>query len=212
MPATHRRIRPVVEILDARLALSTVPAAPTHLIPGEYPGANTDRPFTPADLATYASAYETYQGEATFLPQYDFNGTGFLGQNDATPILRGLAAITPKIPLKVELALAPGEQVQGHHPATSGGVTHDAVVTIVGKTTPNSIVFVDGTTGAAHNSTIGLFKFDSAAVATDAQGKFTFTVTLPPDAHSGSLGITSFLIRTPFNQQIIRTFPVLRIK
>ncbi len=229
MPRSPSRLRPGVEQLDARVVMSaTVPVSttatapvmttnpsagiPTHLTPGQYPSANPNRPFTPTDLQTYAAVYQSFVGAPDFTPQYDFNGTGFIGQNDATPILKGLASITPRIPLKLTLKLAPGEQVPTPHPADNGGVTRAAVVTVIGKTTPNSIVFIDGPTNATHSQSTGNFKFRGGALATNAQGYFYYTITLPPLSHSGSLTAPGFLIRTPFGQQLIRSFPILRIR
>ncbi len=224
MPAPKPRLKPGVERLDARVVLSAsaglVAAMATTTttinsnfrpVPGSFPSANPNRPFTPADLQAYASSYLSVSGDPDFTPQYDFNGTGFIGQPDATPILRGLAAITPKTPLKVSLKLAPGEQVQGHHPADSGGVTRLGTVTVVGKTTPNSIVFIDGPTSSTHQQSTGNFKFQGGAIATDSQGNFTYTVKLANVSRGGSLLGVNFLIRTPFNQQVIRSFPILRL-
>jgi hypothetical protein len=145
-----------------------------------------------------------------FTPQYDFNGTGFIGQNDATPILRGLASITPHVPLRLQLTLAPGEQVAGHHPANSGGVTRLGTVTVIGRTTPNSIVFTDGPTTTS-TLPLGNFKFQGIAVASDSQGNFSYTARLADLSRGGSLTGTTFLIRTPFGQQTIRAFPILRL-
>jgi hypothetical protein len=211
MPSTRPRLRPGVERLDARLVMSAaLLTPPAHPIPGSHPSANAHRTFTPADLRAYAAAYETYQGVPGFTPQYDFNGTGFIGQNDATPILRGLAAITPDVPFRLTLALAPGEQVVGHHPTQSGGVTRRATVTVVGKTTPNSIVFSDGPTT---NTTLPSFnfKFEGIAVVSDSKGRFEYPVKLGDLSRGGSLTNTEFLIRTPFGQQTIRAFPIRRL-
>jgi hypothetical protein len=225
MPAPKLRIRPGVEQLDIRIVMSasvvasaatpgTTTQATFRPISGSQPSANPNRPFTPADLQAYSRAYLTTLGEPDFTPQYDFNGAGFIGQPDASPILRGLASITPHIPLKLSLKLAPGEQVSGHHPANSGGVTRDATVTVIGKTTPNSIVFLDSPFTAANHSasSTGNFKFEGGALATDSQGNFSFTINLAALSHGGSLTATNYLVRTPFNQQLIRAFPILRIR
>ena len=214
MAYTRRRVsRPGVEELGTRIVLSTSNVISAfHPMPGTQPSADRNRAFTPADLQAYAGAYETRIGDAGFLQQYDFNGAGFIGQNDATPILRGLAAITPVKPLKLTLKLAPGEQVAGHHPSDNGGVTRLGTVTVIGHTTPNSIIFLDGPTTPDHASTTGNFKFEGGAIASDANGDFRYTVVLSPLSHSGSLTGTNYLIRTPFNQQLIRAFPILRIK
>ena len=187
------------------------PVEPILPIPGSHPSANPNRPFTAADLRAYADAYLSAQGDPDFTPQYDFNGTGFIGQDDATPILRGLASVTPKGPPRLTFKLAPGEQVQGHHPANSGGVTRMGTVTVIGQTTPNSIVFVDGPTTASHQQTTGNFKFQGGALVSDAQGIFDYTVKLANVSRGGSLLGVNFLVRTPFNQQIIKAFPILRL-
>jgi len=236
MSRPRHLVRPGVESLDARVLLSTATPAATAttpaintagpprtrstgtageslplvpLVPGEYPSADRFRAFTSADLRAYTAAYESFRGDPGYTPQYDFNGTGFIGQNDATPILRGLASITPRIPLRLTLALAPGQQIQGHHPANNGGATRLATVTIVGKTTPNSIIFTDGPTVKGNLST-GNFKFEGTALFSDAQGNFEDTVALAP-LSKDSLTANAFLIRTPFGQQTIRVFPVFRV-
>jgi hypothetical protein len=223
MPAPKSRVRPGVERLDARVVMSaTVPTvstaatsvvSPFRPVPGSHPSANPNRPFTPADLQAYAAAYLTVQGDPDFTPQYDFNGTGFIGQPDATPILRGLASITPNVPLTLSLKLAPGEQVSGHHPANNGGVTRLGTVTVIGKTTPNSIIFLDSpTTTSSHSSaSTGDFKFEGGAVVSDSQGNFSVTIKLTNVSRGGSLTATNYLVRTPFNQQLIRAFPILRL-
>ena len=223
MPGKRRQIRPSVERLDARVVLST--AVPTGndqagsvLLPvasfqvtGRYPIADKNRAFTPADLQAYAQSYLTFVGTPEFTPRYDFNGTGFIGQNDATPILRGLRAVTPKVPLQLTLTLAPGQAIKGSHPANNGPVTRLAQVTLIGKTTPNSIVFVDGQTTAKYPLSTGNFKFQGGALAADEQGRFTLTLDLPPNSRGGSLTAPGFLIRTPFGQQLIRSYPIRRV-
>jgi hypothetical protein len=205
MPEPRFRLCPGVEGLDARILL-----AATHLVPGEYPSADARRTFTTADLQTYAAAYETTIGEPGFTPQYDFNGTGFIGQNDATPILRGLTSITPRKPLTVTLRLETGEQVTGSIPANSGGTTTRGTVTVIGKTTPNSIIFTDG---PSTNSTLPLnnYKFQGIAVLSNSQGEFKYTEKLNAEGSGGSLTTTTILIRTPFGQQLIHSFPIRRL-
>ncbi len=185
----------------------SVPLVP--LVSGKYPSANRFRAFTPADLQAYAAAYESFRGDPGYAPQYDFNGTGFIGQNDATPILRGLAGITPRVPLRLSLALAPGQQIVGHHPSISGGATRLPVVTVIGKTTPNSIIFTDGPTVSGNTST-GNFKFEGRALTSDANGVFSYSITLAA-LSKDSLTATAYLIRTPFGQQTIRAFPIFRV-
>ena len=224
MPGKRRQIRPGVERLDARVVLSTLaPAVSAQAsadlslpqaafrITGKYPIANKDRAFTPADLQAYSHAYLTFVGRPEFMPQYDFNGNGFIGQNDATPILRGLRSITPRKPLELTLSLAPGQAVKGSHPANNGPVTRLGTVTIIGKTTPNSIVFIDGKTDAKYPLSTGNFKFQGGAVAADEQGNFSLTYDLTPNSRGGSLTAPGFLVRTPYGQQLIRSYPIRRL-
>jgi hypothetical protein len=112
--------------------------------------------------------------------------------------------------LKLSLALAPGEQVSGHHPSNNGGVTTQGTVTVIGKTTPNSIIFTDGPTT---NSTLPTnnFKFQGIAVVSNSEGVFEYTAKLNKDSIGGSETNTAFLIRTPFGQQLIRSFPIRRL-
>lgn len=222
MPGSRRFLRPGVERLDSRLLLATLNPTPTNhaianqigsfkVIPGRFPSANPNRTFTTTDLQTYASVYLSHVGDPDFAQQYDFNGTGFIGQNDATPILRGLAPITPKIPLTLSLRLQAGQGEAPPIPSNNGVTTRLGNVTVVGKTTPNSIVFVDGPTTSRHSQTTGNYKFQGGALATDSQGYFYYNVDLPANSHGGSLLTANFLIRTPYNQQLIRSLPIRRL-
>jgi hypothetical protein len=211
MPSPRLLLRPGVERLDARVVLSTTTlTTPTHLVPGQYPSADSHRTFTTADLQAYAAAYETFVGEPNFTPQYDFNGTGFIGQNDVTPILRGLTSITPREPLKLTLSLAPGEQVTGSTPANSGGTTTKGTVTVIGKTTPNSIIFTDALTNKTGESTLN-YKFEGPAIVSNSEGYFELPITLTTASQGGSLTSTAYLVRTPFGQQLVRSFPIRRL-
>jgi hypothetical protein len=201
MPARSKRSRLGVEWLEPRLALSLTVAAPAI----DFSGANgavpadRNRSFTPADLQAYTKAYQSHIGQPNYNPAYDFNGTGYIGQNDARPILRGLAAITRHLRFRIEMNLAPGEQIMGRHPINSGGVTYKKDVTVIGHTTPNSIVFTDNIGGAVPAN----FKFQGPAVVANAKGAFTVSYKL-------GIGLTqtNYLIFTPFGQQQIHAFPI----
>lgn len=220
MRSRNRRTPLSVTNLEGRLDLASINLTPNgsstisvlpagNLVPGRFPSADRNRSFAPSDLVSYSKSYLSFNGEPTFNPSFDFNGTGFIGQNDATPILRGLASITPNKPLRLQLGLAPGEAIIGHHPAVSGAATRLPSVTIVGKTTPNSIIFIDSLTNNRFGST-GNFKFQGGAVASDTDG--TFSITLPLTRLSkNSLTNVTMLIRTPYNQQLIRAFPIFRV-
>ncbi len=234
MQRSTRRHRPRLEPLDGRALLavitpitptppptssSTSPTSPTtvepvfptnlQLVPGSFPSADRFRTFNPADLQAYADAYLAFRVDPRYNAAYDFNGTGFIGQNDATPILRGLAGVTPKQPFVLTVGLAPGEAIRGHHPSVNGAATHLARVTVVGKTTPNSILFYD----AFANSRLGAsgnFKFEGGAIVSDAQGNFSYTLDLTP-LSKNSITTLNLLVRTPFGRQEIRVFPIIRV-
>ncbi len=220
MKRPRNQLRPSFESLDVRIVCSSTVLGSTTssvnnfppnppVIPGSFPSANRFRAFTPADLQDYSKAYLSFSTDKKYNPAYDFNGTGFIGQNDATPILRGLASITPRVPFKLNLALAPGQQIFTHHPSINGAATRLGMVTIEGRTTPNSIVFYD----ALVNNRFGFagnLKYQGGAVLSDAQGRFQLTTPLTP-LSKNSLTTQAFLIRTPFDQQITRIFPIFRV-
>lgn len=220
MRSRNNRVRPSVVDLERRLDLASINLTPNgsstistlpagNLVPGRFPSADRNRAFASADLVAYSKSYLSFRGESGYDPAFDFNGTGFIGQNDATPILRGLASVTPRKPLKVELSLAPGQAIVGHHPAVSGVATRLPSVTIVGKTTPNSIIFIDSLTNNRFGST-GNFKFQGGAVASDPDGSFSISLPLTPLSKNSLTNVT-LLVRSPFNQQVIRAFPIFRV-
>jgi hypothetical protein len=154
------------------------------------------------NLQAYAEAYLSHEGQPNYNPALDFNHNGFIGQGDAKPLLAALAPVTPHVPLQFSLALAAGEQVLGHHSANSGGVTRDSNVTVIGHTTPNSIVFTDKLTGPRAND----YKFTGSAIAVNSAGYFSYPVAL-----KGALTPTEYLVVTPFGQQTIRAFPIRKV-
>jgi hypothetical protein len=202
MPARERRLRPILDGLESRVTLSSglKPIATFHTTTGAVP-ANRNRPFTTADLVAYAKTYDSFIGQKVYNPAYDFHGTGYIGQNDSAPILAALAPITPRVPFRIVMNLAPGEQIQGNHTTNSGGVTYRKTVTVIGHTTPNSIVFFDKTKAAV----AGNYKFRGGAVDVNSQGVFSVKYTL-----SDQLTNTDYLIITPFGQRMIHDFPIVR--
>jgi len=199
MSERPRPLRPSVDALEPRLALSGAP------VPGDAGGV-----VAPA-LQAFVDAYPSTRGQANYNPAIDANHNGQIGHTDAKPILASLAAITPRVPLRISLNLAPGQEARDPHPRNSGGVTHKRAVTVVGRTTPNSIVYLDSplsaTKGkAAGRSTAGTFAFAGPALAADSRGYFSYKVSLPD-----RLTNTEYLIRDPFGNQKVFTFPILRI-
>jgi len=209
MQRPRHGVRPGVETLDPRRLMSaSQPAAP---LPVPTPASTAlAADSAPVELRRFADAYLSTRGEPRYDPALDTNGNGQIGQGDATPILRALAPRTPRVEPRLELALAPGEQVTGHHPSNNGGVTRLAVVTVVGRTTPNSIIFTDGPVATGRRPT-GDFKFRGIALASDARGNFSYTLPLGALSHGGSLTNTAFLVHDPFGRHMERAFPIRRL-
>ncbi len=109
-------------------------------LPGDL---NGDGKVDLADLEIFAPAYNTTLGQAKYNPAADFNQNGVINLYDAKVILHNMAPLTPKIPLHVRIHLAPSDQVPYKGTDNSGGVTAKRVVTVVGYTTPGSLVFED---------------------------------------------------------------------
>jgi hypothetical protein len=147
------------------------------------------------DLNAFQKSFNTSFGSALYNPAVDANQNGFIGHGDGKLLVRNLTPLTPKVPLNIDLVLAPGDQAKGPNPKNSGGITNKHVVTILGHTTPGSIVFAD--------SGLGDYKFNGAAIATDSSGNFSQTVTL-----TGGVNNFEYLAIDPYGQQTIRAFPV----
>ncbi len=82
----------------------------------------------------------------------------------------------------------------------SGGITRLLHVTVVGRTTPGSIIFAD--------SGLGDYTFTGRALATDERGNFSIDFDLDP---RDKLKNTEYLVIDPYGQQTIRAFPILYI-
>jgi hypothetical protein len=63
------------------------------------------------DLKAFTQANLTTSHDALYNPAADANRNGFIGREDGQFLLRNLRPLTPKIPLKVDLTLAPEDQV-----------------------------------------------------------------------------------------------------
>ena len=150
-----------------------------------------------ADLRAFAPAYNTRRGDPAYLPSADANRNGQVGQGDARFILRNLTPLTPRIPLRVDVHLAAEDLL---HDATvtsdPDGITRHRVVTVVGRTTPGSIVFLDGPDESD-------FNFEEMAIPTDATGAFSYSLQL-----NDKLTNTQYLVIDPYGQQTIRALPI----
>lgn len=164
----------------------------TATLPGDVDG---DGQVTLADEALFVKAFGSRRGGRAYLPAADANQNGQVGQDDARFLLRNLRPLGPQVPLSLSLTLAPEDVASGPTPQVSGGATHHKNVTILGRTTPGSFVFLD--------SGLGDFSFRGTAAAADAQGRFAVQVT-----NREGLTNYNFLAIDPFGQQVIRVYPV----
>ena len=148
-----------------------------------------------ADQAAFAPAYLTKAGDGFYVPSADANGNGFVGQGDALALEHNLTPPTRPIPLSVTIALAPEDRPTGHiHQKNSGGFSYKSTVTIVGRTTPGSLIFAD--------SAAGDYSFTGPIQHADANGEFTFRQQL-----SDKLTNTEFLIVDPFGHRLHPRLP-----
>lgn len=165
-------------------------------LPGDI---NGDGHVDLADVQAFVLAFKSFAGDAFYKPSADADHNGFIGQGDARFLERNLTPLTPRMPLSIDLALAHGEEVRRVSTHVSGGETRNPDIMIVGKTTPGAIVFAD--------DQLGNYTFSGAALATDAQGNFSFPFHL-----KDRLTNFEFLAIDPFGQQTVRAFPVIWLK
>ena len=166
---------------------------------------NGDGKVNFADLQAFAPSYMSQQGEPNYNPAADFNLNGVINLYDAKALLHNMAPLTPKLPLTARLTLAPQDQIHYSGPTNLGGDTFQQVVTILGHTTPGSLVITDNNTSRLPGGTQA-YKFTGPAVATNANGFFSVT-----SKNTQGLNNNDFLILDPFGQQMIIDFPVFWI-
>ena len=185
MRPERRRLTPRFDRYEERLALSTAAASAV--------------PTIAPILSAFSDAYLSAVGSPKYNPIADANHNGIVAMGDAVPLLRTLARATPRAILRLTLTLAPGQQANTPHPANSGGVTRkNGVVTVIGHTVPNSLVFTDD----KNND----FRFRGGSVIpVDSAGFFSFTVTLSKtqttDSSTFLIAQHNLLVIDPFGQQ-----------
>jgi hypothetical protein len=223
----YRRRRFSVEPLECRLALSVT--SPAHVIGNSTATAsrphevgqtsrqdsaskaavigdvNGDGKFNLADLQAFAAAYGSRLGDPNYNPAFDFNHNGVINQSDARILLKHMTPLTPDLPLTARLILAPQDQIHYSGPTVLGAATFQKVVTILGHTTPGSLVIEDNNTSRLPGGTQA-YKFTGPAHATDASGVFSVTST-----NTQGLNNNDFLIVDPFGHRLIIDFPIFWI-
>ena len=125
MSTTRTRRRLTLEVLEERLALST-----TH---GVHIATSAQHESKESAIATtippgntltvlneFTKYYPSVAGEPNYNPAFDLNHNGQIGQTDGRILLHSLPPLSPKIPLTLNVALAPQDQVHGHVPTNSG--------------------------------------------------------------------------------------------
>ncbi len=166
---------------------------------------NGDGTVNFADLQAFAPSYMSQQGEPKYNPAADFNQNGVINLYDAKALLHNMAPLTPKLPLTARLTLAPQDQIHYSGPTVSGAATFQQTVTILGHTTPGSLVIEDNQTSRLPGGTQA-YKFTGPAVATDANGFFSITTT-----NTQGINNNNFLILDPFGHQMTIDFPIFWI-
>jgi hypothetical protein len=169
-------------------------------LPGD---TNGDHRVDFADLVEFNKSFNSHVGDPRYSTAADATQNGFVGHDDGNLIVRNLSPLTPPGPLTVSLHLAPGEQIvspraEGLSVSNSGGLTRLTDVTVLGHTTPGSIVYID--------NGLGDYKFNGGTTFADANGNFSIPFHL-----SAQLTNTEYLIVDPYQHQTIRAFPIMRI-
>jgi len=178
--------------VDARAA-NPPPGGP---LPGDV---NGDGVVDRGDLLAFSKAFLSHSTDAFYNPNVDIGHTGFISQQDGKFIERHLTNPPPDRPLAVYLRLPPSEQDFGHHPSNSGGATYQRSVTIIGRTTPDALVFAD--------SGQGNYTFNGPALVADQHGFFSF-----PVRNAEGINNYEFLAVDAYGHQTIRAFPIIWIR
>jgi Dockerin type I domain len=159
---------------------------------------NGDGTVNQADLQPFATAYETVPGNPNYNLAADFNHDGIVNQVDAKALMENMPPSTPNVPLELVMNLLPADQAHYAAPKNSGGSTFKKNITIEGHTMPGSIVLED--------NSLGYYKWDGGAIATDPNGNFTVNET-----NTSGVNTYNFLIIDPYGRQLIRSYPVFWI-
>lgn len=150
------------------------------------------------DVAPFLAAYPSKAGGAggRYNAAADLNHNGQVGQDDLRILLRNLPPLARRIPLKLDLHLAPGQEATyKHRPTTLGADTFREDITIVGRTSPGAFVLMD--------SGLGDYSFRGPAARANARGIVRF-----PATNRDGINTFNFLVIDSYGQQVVRSFPV----
>ena len=180
--STDSKYRPVLEGLEYRLTQSAATSA----------GAAVN---TLAILQAFVKAYGSHVGQPNYNPAFDLNHNDQIGQVDGRRLLHTLPPLSPRIPISLNVTLAPQDKARGHVPTNLGGVTYSKEPAVLGHTTPGALVF----TGSG---TLDL-KLRGPAVVADARGNFSIKVDLTNGINQLNLQAVD-----PYGQQTLLAFPI----
>jgi hypothetical protein len=161
-------------------------------LPGDL---NGDGAVNIADLSLFAPAYGSSAGQPNYNPAADFNQNGVINLYDSKALEHNMTPLTPNVALQAVVNLTPSQQAHYAASKNSGGSTFQKDVTIVGHTTPGSLVLLDP---KAEN-----FTFGGKAVATNAKGYFFINTK-----NSAGVNQNDMLILDPFGRQLVRAYPI----
>ena len=201
MQTTQKRCLLGLELLEKRLPQSTMvglypttssarhesPETAAHTIP---PG------NTLSILEGFVTAYPSVKGQPKYNPVYDLNHNGQIGQSDGRILLHSLPPLSPKIPITINVALAPADRVRGPVPTNLGGDTFSKNPVIVGHTTPGALIFTG--TGTLDE------KLRGPAFVANGQGEFALQIEV-----SSGLTELAFQAVDAYGQQTNLSFPIL---
>ncbi len=156
---------------------------------------NGDGVVNQADLPLFAAAYMSRRGEPAYNAAADFNQNGRVNLYDAMALMHNLAPESPAKPLQVIVNLQPKDQTPYPTSVNSGGATYLKNVTILGQTTPGSLVITD--------SKAETYTFTGKAYVASSTGFFSI-----PASNSAGLNNNDLLILDPFGHKLIRSYPI----
>lgn len=193
MSRDDRNYRPILETLEAKLALSGGNAA---IAAGTAsPALSRSNQNTYDVLVAFTRSYPSTFGGPRYDPEFDLNHNGRVGQTDGKMLLKALPPLSRKVPISLNLRIAAPDRVNGHHPTNSGGVSRGRTPTVLGHTTPGALIY----TG---RGTVDL-KLNGPAAVANARGNFSIKLTL-----EAGINQENFQAVDPYGQQKLRAFPI----
>lgn len=156
---------------------------------------NGDGVVNLADEQAFVNTYPARTNQSGYYAAADSNQNGIINQYDAMALERNMPPYRKPGGGWTLINLAPQDLIKHSQSINSGSATTKKNITIVGYTTPGSIVLAD--------STLGDYTFGSTALSTDARGFYSTKAI-----NTSGVNIYNFKILDPYGHQYIRSFPV----